>query len=147
MEKMVLLIITFKNRWAWKLIFYSGSSYCIHGKAYRIWQSPKHLETLEMWYSAAPCFAHHRIAFHYLHLNIFITIECLLHFQILLGNAVHFYNSYQNRMLVRTLLVTQFYTFVILLQCICDTTKWKKHFMAHVLGWHFHTCIPIHVLW
>lgn len=42
-----------------------------------------------MRYSAVPRSAHGRIAFHHLHWNIFIAVECFLCFQTVLGNAVH----------------------------------------------------------
>lgn len=135
MEKseLVLSVVTFTHRWAWKLLFYSDSSYCIQEKVYWIWQPHSFTQTsgsTGSMCSAVPCSAHHRIAFHCLHLNVFIAIECLLCFQIVLRNAVHLYNSYHHRMLMSTFLVSQFYTFVLLLQSICGITKWKKHVMV-----------------
>lgn len=32
-----------------------------------------------------------------------------------------------------TLVVSQFYKSILLLQCFCDITKWKKHFMVKKL--------------
>lgn len=88
--------------------------------------SPTHLEALEACYSAVPISAHYRIAFHHLHLNIFMANECLLCFQTVLGNAVHSHNSCQRRVLVNMLLMSHFCKFIPLLQYICDLTKLKN---------------------
>lgn len=137
----VLQITALTYRCACKLRFCNGSSYGNQEKIYWIWQPHNFIHTSGstwgMRYSAVSHSDHYWIAFHHLHLNVLIAVECLLCFQAVLGNAILSQYSCQHRVLMRTLLVSHIYKFVTSLQCICNLIKLRNHHKVKKLKTHF----------